>query len=354
MVDAACIRIEFLMLQLLDGLQKRPRRLALTVPGETVKGKKVVLSFQDSRTRRSLCCVVRVLALLYQRASKCSTTTGMTSMTKRAVFYADKALFRDQKQSDRALERASLLLGLDRSALHVFASPRGFFVGDLALELDDGTTISSSDDHCGSEGEVAIHEDWRGRIHRMRSSALCIVVVEKYSFFHNFVKNSIVQSNLSRCIFVTSCGYPVRAVCDLLSVLHSTLHLPCFVLVDFDPYGIDIFLKYCQAVPEALLVGLLAEDVAQLPQKCTLRMTSGDAARGASMLSNVTDPACIQALRYMMQNNIKLELEAMHLSDELLTRVVKRISTLTADAHNVIWSANCFGASECASVATLM
>ena len=328
MTDIACERIELLVLQLVAGLQSCPRQVSLTVPEDGHKSRRQVLSFRNARTRRALCCVVRVLALLYQRAAK----PGHGGMTKRAVFYADKALFRDQKQSDKALERASLILGLDRTALRVFASPRGFVAGDLALEFDDGSVLQCFDDDGSSNcSERAVREEWQ--IVRMRSSARCVVVIEKYSFFHDFVRNPLVRESLPYCIFMTSCGFPVRAVTDLLSLVCSTLCLPCFVLVDFDPYGVDIFLKYRQAVPSAVLAALHAEDVTLVPQTCALPLSPADAARGANLLRAAEDLHCVAALRFMIQNNVKLELEAVHQSDELLRRVVKRIEKLVGDMH---------------------
>lgn len=340
MADTLCTRIELVLLQLVHGLTQRPRRAQLTIPDDAQQrghGHGRVLSFGETRTRRSLCCVVRVLALLYRRAS-CRGTDGADAaagMTKRAVFYADKGLFRDQRLSDRALERATRLLGVDRPALRVFASPRGFVSGDLALELCDGSTVvcggaegSSSD---GSECECLVRDDWCGRIARLRSRARCVVVVEKHSFFHELVRSPLVRSRLPACLFATSCGYPVRAVKELVATVCATLRLPCVVLVDFDPYGIDIFLKYRQALPAAALVGLHAADVALVPAHCRLPLSPTDAARGAGMLPALTDPCCVAAVRHMLQSQVKLELEAVHESDALLLRIVQRIAA-AADA----------------------
>ena len=328
MTDITCERIEFIVLQLVAGLRSCPRQVSLTVPEDAHKTRKQILSFRNARTRRALCCVVRVLALLYQRASK----SGRGTMTKRAVFYADKALFRDQRQSDKALERASLILGLDRTVLRVLASPRGFVAGDLALEFDDGSVLQCSDDDTSNCSERPVREGWQ--VVRMRSNAQCVVVIEKYSFFHDFVHNPLVRESLPSCIFMTSCGFPVRAVTDLLSLVCTVLCLPCFVLVDFDPYGIDIFLKYRQVVPSAVLAALHAEDIAFVPQKCALPLSPADAARGANLLPVAEDADCVAALRLMMQSKLKLELEAVHQSDELLKRVIKRIEKLVVgDMH---------------------
>lgn len=330
MADTLCTRIELVLLQLVHGLTQRPRRVQLTIPDDAQHrghGHGRVLSFGEARTRRSLCCVVRVLALLYRRAAgRGPDAADAAGMTKRGVFYADKGLFRDQRLSDRALERATRLLGIDRPALRVFASPRGFVAGDLALELCDGSAVA-----CGTERECLVRDDWCGRIARLRSRARCVVVVEKHSFFHELVRSPLVRSRLPACLFATSCGYPVRAVKELVATVCATLRLPCVVLVDFDPYGVDIFLKYRQVLPAATLGGLHADDVALVPAHCRLPLSPADAARGAGMLPALTDPCCIAAVRHMLQCQVKLELEAVHESDELLLRIVQRIAR-AADA----------------------
>ena len=334
MADTLCTRIELVLLQLVHGLTQRPRRVQLTIPDDAATphrghGHGRVLSFGEARTRRSLCCVVRVLALLYRRAAGCGADgADAAGMTKRGVFYADKGLFRDQRLSDRALERATRLLGLDRPALRVFASPRGFVAGDLALELCDGSTVVCGPARGGrdDERECLVRDDWCGRVARLRSRARCVVVVEKHSFFHELVRSPLVRSRLPACLFATSCGYPVRAVKELVATVCATLRLPCVVLVDFDPYGIDIFLKYRQALPAATLVGLHDDDVALVPAHCRLPLSPADAARGAGMLPALTDPCCVAAVRHMLQCQVKLELEAVHESDALLLRIVQRIA----------------------------
>lgn len=338
MADTLCTRIELVLLQLVHGLTQRPRRVQLTIPDDAQQhrshGHGRVLSFGEARTRRSLCCVVRVLALLYRRAAGrgADAAADAAGMTKRAVFYADKGLFRDQRLSDRALERATRLLGIDRPALRVFASPRGFVAGDLALELCDGSAVvcgtSSSSSRSSDDGECEclVRDDWCGRIARLRSRARCVVVVEKHSFFHELVRSPLVRTRLPACLFATSCGYPVRAVKELVATVCATLRLPCVVLVDFDPYGVDIFLKYRQALPAATLVGLHADDVALVPAHCRLPLSPTDAARGAGLLPTLTDACCVAAVRHMLQNQVKLELEAVHESDALLLRIVERIA----------------------------
>ena len=324
--EEACRRIEQAVLRLLRGLGERPRRATLVLPGAAAAGKQQVLSYRAGRTRRPLCCLVRVLALVHQRLA----AQDRRGLTKRAVFYADKALFEDQRQSDKAIERAALLLGLQRSELCVFASPRGFMCGDLGLELDDGTVLQLGSRDGTDWEERPVLDEWCGRVRRVRSSAQCIVVVEKYSFFHDFVRHPLVRSRLPACVFVTSCGYPVRAVSEVLGVVCDALCLPCAVLVDFDPYGVDIFCRYRAVVPDAVLVALHADDAEAAPERCRLALSPADVARGTSLLGTLErdedggDGAA--ALRWMLQTRTKLELEAVHESDALLERVVDRIA----------------------------
>lgn len=65
-------------------------------------------------------------------------------VTKRDIFYNEKALFRTQYVVDRAVDHIALSLGIERQALNIVASPKGLIYADLTLTTKAGQVLEFS------------------------------------------------------------------------------------------------------------------------------------------------------------------------------------------------------------------
>lgn len=76
----------------------------------------------------------------------------------------------------------------------------------------------------------------------IRAKAAFILVIEKEAVFQK-----LLQENCPRalnCILVTGKGYPDVATRMLVKLLSDKMDLPVYIIVDADPFGVDIMLIY--------------------------------------------------------------------------------------------------------------
>jgi len=112
------------------------------------------------------------------------------NITKRDIFYRDKALFGNQSVVDKLADSLSLALNVKRSALGIVAASKGLISGSLSIEKVDGKRFTSEE---GAESLISALEleDVQG----VESNASWILVVEKEAVFKTLLEEALVQGN---------------------------------------------------------------------------------------------------------------------------------------------------------------
>ncbi|GMI20893.1 hypothetical protein TeGR_g6240 [Tetraparma gracilis] len=227
--------------------------------------------------------------------------SGRTT-TIREVYYHYCTHFSSQDECNRAITDVSRLLSVDRSALGLFASPKGWIAGSLTINSSTSSTSSSSSSSASSssaspsssssaaaaaavrygagESAVPITSEWlspdafpllRGDDDGdcspgmdddappdnegmdvdaasppprpvFTSDAQFILVVEKEGVFSRIVEDRFFDRVPS--IVVTGKGFPDLATRACVRQLSEQLGIPVLGLCDCNPYGLGVLMSY--------------------------------------------------------------------------------------------------------------
>ncbi|MHA1356563.1 MAG: DNA topoisomerase IV subunit A [Candidatus Helarchaeota archaeon] len=240
--------------------------------------------------------------------------------TKREIYYTDVDLFEDQKYSDKIIEDLSAMLKIIRNSTHIVASAKGACIGRLKIR-DSGDEI----DLTRGSGGWSI-SPFLDRIEIVESDAEFILVVEKDAALIRL--SEAKWWNDYPCIILTGKGSADIATRMFLRMLSKELDLPCFCLVDSDPYGHYIYSVYLRgskrlgyespflATPNLNLIGVLSRDLDQynIPKKCRLKMSKADIKRTEEMLKEPfvqNNLSWVEDLELMLKLRRKAEIQAL-------------------------------------------
>lgn len=162
--------------------------------------------------------------------------------TKRDIFYMDTRLFVKQAAVDSLIKQLAIHLNIPRLDLGISASPKGLIYGDFVmhnehnLRIDFGqfpklismdlTTVMNFD-----EGMVPLN----------------VCIIEKEAVFTTILQAlPNIQSIIKPTLWVCGRGYPDLLTMKLVNSLSKQLppSTRFLILVDYDPYGLDIALRY--------------------------------------------------------------------------------------------------------------
>nr|XP_022913576.1 meiotic recombination protein SPO11 [Onthophagus taurus] len=162
------------------------------------------------------------------------------TMTKRELYYQMKEDYNDLRmhQIDSYLSVISALVDYGPWDYHVVAATKGLVYGDLTIELSTGDIIM-----CDKKGGVVIPK-FVDKIIKVHCNASFILVVEKDAVFQEIVNRNVSKELGFRIIVITAKGYPDMNTRLFLKKLWTITSIPAFALVDCDPYGIEIMLRY--------------------------------------------------------------------------------------------------------------
>ncbi|KAH6914489.1 Spo11/DNA topoisomerase VI subunit A [Coprinopsis sp. MPI-PUGE-AT-0042] len=166
------------------------------------------------------------------------------STTKRDIYYKDVELWRTQKAVDTLVDDLAATWNLRRADLNIRASSKGLVSGSgLTIYLLSGEEIHGNDSEAikiplGEDTETfGVDEDIKW-----------VLIVEKEAVFNTLCSLQITDGRLpaGRGILITGRGYPDIATRHLVKSLADALptRIPIGVLVDCDPYGLDILSVY--------------------------------------------------------------------------------------------------------------
>ncbi|KAL3118147.1 hypothetical protein niasHT_001921 [Heterodera trifolii] len=295
--------------------------------------------------------------------------------TKRDLFYEHKKLYGKQANFDRALSALCKQLNACRNELnvvgrlfayfdHFIGCSRGFAIGNLRLfdGMDDDVVVDFR------SSPVALVESLC-HFNLVHSDAQFLLVVEKDAIFQRLIDEQFTHK-FPRSILITGRGYPDFCTRQFLHWL--SIQLPMLVLVDADPYGVEIFLTYKYGssrsaieagalhLPRLRWLGFLPSEAQTLPiphnqflqlseadrkrieriaQRVNQRQNAGDSNSEERTLFNYE-------LSVMLNSAHKLELEALcaisanYLSTVYLDNKLVPLNVAVAYPHNCQFNNN--------------
>ncbi|XP_048515545.1 meiotic recombination protein SPO11 [Athalia rosae] len=213
----------------------------------------MTVDFRRRGSRKNLALILTVTSHVHK------LLINRTSKTRRALYYElqtepfTATLARTQRTIDAAvnhvaglLDRAPWELVLGSELIFYFlismnpsaftATSKGLVSGDLTLTFSGRESVT-----CNAEGGVLIPQNIH-RITSIRTSAKYVLVVEKDSVFQRLLAEHCPQ--FLNCILITGKGYPDINTRMLVSLLGNRLNIPVYVLVDADPFGVEIMCIY--------------------------------------------------------------------------------------------------------------
>ncbi|KAL0119769.1 hypothetical protein PUN28_007896 [Cardiocondyla obscurior] len=163
------------------------------------------------------------------------------SKTRRSFYYdlkkeATSYLVPDQKYVDRALNDVANLLQCAPWDLRLLATTKGLAAGNMTITLNDSQVIDYM-----IPGGAQIPQ-MISNVASIRAKADLVLVIEKDAVFQKLLEENC--SHTLRCILVTGKGYPDVATRMLVKMLSEKMDLPVYIVVDADPFGVDIMLIY--------------------------------------------------------------------------------------------------------------
>ena len=224
---------------------------------------------------------------------------------KRDLFYRDIRLYQSQTRSNACVMRLSKLFNVPREALNVVAAVKGICYGGwVRVYLRQGGIIDILAN--GTRHALPHAQD----IAYLDGNIEFVVIVEKEAVFGMIVDGwTKIYEGVGRrpFIVVTAKGYPDRATLLFLGLLRMQRPgMRFFALVDWDPFGMDIFMKFrfglrdvYSEIPDLELLGVKSSDVLDCPNK--VKLSDRDHARLYGILKTTSS-----------DNPIRRELVAMH------------------------------------------
>ncbi|EAL49301.1 DNA topoisomerase, putative [Entamoeba histolytica HM-1:IMSS-B] len=162
------------------------------------------------------------------------------SVTKRHIYYLDKNLFKHQRVVDEIVKKLSeKVFHLPKEDFHIVAAQKSFFCGNITMVRETKTTQITP------EKETVIPLISTMKNTQIKTTATHILIVEKYTVFSQIIKTSWFSMNKNNILIITACGFPDSATKYFINLLISSnqqIKLCC--MVDFDPFGLDIFNNY--------------------------------------------------------------------------------------------------------------
>ncbi|XP_011685189.1 PREDICTED: meiotic recombination protein SPO11 [Wasmannia auropunctata] len=285
------------------------------------KSEKTIIDFTMRSRRNKFVLIVVILAEIHYLLIRNITKT------RRSFYYNLKSeatklyLVPSQRYIDRALNDIANLLGCAPWDLGLLATAKGLMAGNMTITLVGNQVID-----CTISGGVQIPQN--SNITSIRAKAEFVLVIEKDAIFQKLLEENC--SRALRCILVTGKGYPDVATRMLVKMLSEKMDLPVYILVDADPFGVDIMLTYrfgsstlCKeneslACPNARWLGIHPSELNSLTGVKTIPLTEADLVKLRSIEARSYVNAAISKELSILRKG-KAEIEAMSSSKDFLT-----------------------------------
>ena len=105
------------------------------------------------------------------------------------------------------------------------------------FDFDDGTNLNFN---VKKDGVLISHNIIH--VKSIKHDVKMMIVVEKDSVFQKLLSENCMEK--LNCILVTGKGYPDVATRKFVKTVSEQLDIPVYIIVDADPFGIDIMSAY--------------------------------------------------------------------------------------------------------------
>lgn len=154
------------------------------------------------------------------------------------------------------------------------------------------------------------------------TSAQFVLLVEKECTYRRLVNEKFHLNN--NCLLVTGKGYPDLATRFFLQRLYQFTGLNVLVLVDMDPYGIEILMTYAVGsisqsynpeqphIPSVKWIGIHPSDLFLVPHNCSMALTVKDVQKAKELMasSQVANwPDWREEISVLLSQGQKVEIE---------------------------------------------
>ncbi|XP_076243955.1 meiotic W68 [Calliopsis andreniformis] len=197
--------------------------------------KRLVTDFAKSRSKDKFALMMTVMAAAHR------LLITNTTITRRSLYYDLKSkktldLAPEQRYVDQAVNHVATLLNCAPWELNLLSTSKGLAAGDLTLTMIDNRIVD-----CTVPGGALIPHI-ASNVISIRTKARIVLVVEKDAVFQKLLQDNCTSQ--LNCILVTGKGYPDVATRMLVKLLSEKVKLPVYVVVDADPFGVDIMCVY--------------------------------------------------------------------------------------------------------------
>lgn len=152
------------------------------------------------------------------------------------MYYGNTSLFKSQSVLDSAINSISKAFCVPRDALNVVGAAKGLFYGEIMLNdqllgLNNGVNLVPRREEILAIDLLKTH---------------FVLVVEKDAIMSVIVDNYIYLKNiLGSFLIICGKGFPCMRTKQFMNLIESkNPSIPKYILVDNDPFGIDIVLNY--------------------------------------------------------------------------------------------------------------
>ncbi|XP_033247418.1 meiotic recombination protein W68-like [Drosophila miranda] len=270
------------------------------------------VSYNNRRSRHRFCLVVYMLAKIHR------LQVNGGSYTVRGLYYSDPHLIRTQRHIAAARLDVCHMLKTSPTRLGVLSASKGLMAGDIRMLMTNGDVLDCS----VYSGAIILPTDTE-KVERIVTQADFVLVVEKESVFESLLARDLFGTFGRRCILVTGKGYPDCSTRRIVHRLSTECHLPAYILVDADPFGIEIMLVYRLgsqsmsftsgdlATPTLRWIGLHPSEIPALSSGA-VALSSGDNKKIYDILArDYIGPGVRQELRSLRQIQQKAEIESV-------------------------------------------
>ncbi|KAI7884683.1 DNA topoisomerase IV, alpha subunit [Lichtheimia hyalospora FSU 10163] len=256
------------------------------------------LTLNSAASAKTFARYLRVLEIIHE-----ALVTSVV-ITKRDIYYRDIALFGTQSVVDKIIDDLSCFYNVPRSNLNVTAASKGLVFGPARIALKNGKVIDCSirgerNQELGSDDQGALIPP-SNQVAHMEWDADFLLIVEKEASFRHLVASGF-STMFPTGILITGRGYPDLATRHMVKYMSAQDRtLPILVLVDCDPYGLDIYSVYKWgsqaqafdspnlAVPDVQFLGLSMQDRSRfgIPHSAYVPLTIRDRRKAMLILNN--------------------------------------------------------------------
>ncbi|XP_034476056.1 meiotic recombination protein W68 isoform X1 [Drosophila innubila] len=230
------LNVEQIVIELITSMVN-DEGVTLKVPHYLVKDPKLMnfrkITYNKRQSRHRFCLVVYLLAEIH----RLQLFGG--SCTVRGLYYRDTEMIRSQSYIESAKLDVCRMLNTAPVLLGLLSASKGIISGDVKLLMNNGDVID-----CNIYSRATTLPTDFENVERIVTNAQMVLIVEKESVFESLLSQNSFSTFGLRFILMTGKGYPDCTTRRIVHRLSVECNLPVYILVDADPFGIEIMLVY--------------------------------------------------------------------------------------------------------------